>query len=200
MRSLWLLLCLTAAAVAGEPRATVPRVICKAGSTTAYGSGVLASVRSNRGIVLTNWHVVRSPRESITVRWHGGHDSPGEVIAADTVWDLAAVRVNCPADAVPVPLAATAPRIGDRLTIAGHGGGEYLEQSGTVVGWMSPASMNDYALVEVRTAARLGDSGGPILTDDGKLAGVLYGVYGGHTVGPCCTRVAGFLVDAEAAP
>ena len=43
--------------------------------------------------------------------------------------------------------------------------------------------------------ARQGDSGGPILDAEGKLAGVLFGQNEGRTIGSCSTRLRTFLAS-----
>lgn len=194
--AIFILSVIAAAATAGGPRPAVGRVSVKAGRDTAYGTGVLVASHKTHGVVITNWHVIRAPRDSVSVSWHDGTISPGVVVAADQVWDLAAVRVDG-APATPVRLAGAAPRIGERLTIAGYGSGEYLEQAGPVVDYLAPVEVNDFSLVNVKAAARHGDSGGPMFNERGELAGVLFGVHEGETIGPCCTKVATFLEDAD---
>lgn len=184
---------------ASEPRASVARITVECPNSTAYGSGVLVSASGTEAVVVTNWHVVRPPRKSISVRWPNGRKSAGKVLAADSTWDLAAVMVENP-EANPVVICTTAPRRGERLTIAGYGPGQYREASGPVTGFMSPGFSRDFRLVELRATARLGDSGGPIFNERGELAGVLFGVHDDITVGPCCTRITGFLDEVGLLP
>lgn len=187
------------AAVAADYRDSVARIIVQGQQSTSFGSGVLVSVSGSECVVVTNWHVVRPPRKSLAVRWRDGQCHRGDVVAADSTWDLAAVRTLA-CSGKPVVISRTEPKMGDRLRIAGHGPGEYLEQSGPLVGFMSPKKLGTYQLIQVRASARLGDSGGPIINERGELAGVLFGVYNGRTVGPCCTRVSTFLDDVGLSP
>lgn len=180
-----------AAVVPGKPRPAVARVTAADGPSRASGSGVL--VRSGTGsVVLTNWHVVRSHRDGITVSWPDGSSGPARVVAWDDAWDLAALSVSSP-PAAPVAVAAAAPAIGERLTIAGYGQGKYLEQTGAVTDFLSPTRHHPRQFVEMRAAARQGDSGGPMFNEAGELAGVLWGQREGLTCGSCSTRVAAFL-------
>ena len=188
--------------VAAEPahRAAVVRVTAAAGNVRHSGSGVLVSVTGSAGVILTNWHVIRDGKDGVVVRWHNGTTTPAKVQASDTVWDLAALAVANP-QAAPVPVAVQAPRIGDRLTIAGYGpAGQYLEQTGPVTLYASPGRGRGGPpqLVEMKAAARQGDSGGPMLNADGHVAGVLFGSINGRTIGSCSTRVAAFLAGADA--
>lgn len=182
-----------AAVVPGQPRPAVARITAADGSSRIGGSGVLVSASGSSGIVLTNWHVVRSHRDGLTVSWPDGSSSPAKVQAYDEAWDLAALVVRRPA-AAPVAIASAMPRLGDRLTIAGYGpDGKYLEQSGAVSDFLSPTRHHPRQFVEVRAAARQGDSGGPMFNAAGELAGVLFGCKDGLTCGSCSTRLVAFL-------
>jgi S1-C subfamily serine protease len=148
--------------------------------------------------VLTNWHVVRTHRDGITVYWPDKSTSSGRVVKWDEAWDLAAVLVDRPA-ANPVTIAAKAPRLGDTLTIAGYGAAPYVyrEESGACVEFLSPTGSHPRELVELRATARQGDSGGPIFNADGELAGVLFGARPNCTIGPCSTRIRLFLAGVK---
>ncbi len=185
----------------GRPRPVVARVTAgHAGPSMDMGSGVLVRVTGTVGIVLTNWHVVRGHRDDVKVAWPDGSQTPGSVVAWDDAWDLAAISVPRP-DAHPVQIAAQAPRIGDRLTIAGFGvEGRYLEQVGEVTDYGAPTRGHPKQWVECRAAARNGDSGGPMFNAGGELAGVLFGEARGLTVGSCSTRLRLFMQAVPAAP
>jgi S1-C subfamily serine protease len=189
-----------AAATASGPRPGVARVSASRGPVSDIGSGVLVESGESHGIVLTNWHVVRDAREQITVHWPDGTKTPGRLLAWDATWDLAAIKVPRPA-AEPVTITASAPRIGDPITIAGFGPeGRYREQTGAVTDYLSPARHSTRQLVEMRGTARKGDSGGPMFNAQGELAGVLFGQADGLTIGPCSTRVAIFLAGIPRPP
>lgn len=190
---------LSDAKAAGQPRPVVARVTAANGNMRHSGSGVLVAASGSTATVLTNWHVVDDNRDGITVAWPDGSRVPAKLIAHDRVWDLAALSVARPV-AEPVAVAAQAPKIGDRLTIAGYGpNGIYLEQSGAVIDYVSPENITHRHIVEMRAAARNGDSGGPMFNADGELAGVLFGYLDGRTFGSCSTRVAAFLEGAKVA-
>lgn len=178
---------------AGQPRPAVARVTAARGNVRDAGSGVLVQASGTAAIVLTNWHVVREAREAVAVAWPDGTRTPGRVLAWDAEWDLAAIAVARPG-AVPVPIAASAPKIGEPLTIAGYGPhGRYLEQTGPVTMYAGPGRGRPQEWVECRAAARNGDSGGPMFDANGHLAGVLFGSRDGLTVGSCSTRLRAFL-------
>jgi hypothetical protein len=175
-----------------EPHPAVARIVAPESSGTALGSGVLVDVNRSQGLVLTNWHVVRDSRSALLVQFADGFQSAGTVVRWDEAWDLAAVVIWKPV-ATPVSIAATAPVIGERLTIAGFGRGAYREEAGPCTDYLSPGTGYAKEFVELQATARQGDSGGPIFNDRRELAGVLFGQAEGRTIGSCSTRVRTFL-------
>lgn len=176
------------------PHPAVARIIAPEASGTSLGSGVLVDINRSQGLVLTNWHVVRDSRSAVLVQFPDGFQSAGTVVRWDEAWDLAALVIWKPR-ATPVTIAATPPAIGDTLTIAGFGRGPYREQSGECLDYLSPSTGYPREFVELRAAARQGDSGGPIFNQSGELAGVLFGQTEGRTIGSCSTRVRTFLAE-----
>ncbi|MFM8634552.1 MAG: trypsin-like peptidase domain-containing protein, partial [Planctomycetia bacterium] len=116
----------------------------------------------------------------------------------DEAWDLAALVIWKPA-AMPIAIADRPPQIGEPLTIAGFGRGAYRAETGLCTEYLSPGTGYAKELVELAATARQGDSGGPILDADGKLAGVLFGQNSGRTIGSCSTRVRAFLASVGSA-
>lgn len=185
---------------AGQPRPAVARVTAARGPEADVGSGVLVRTTGSSGIVLTNWHVVKDGRDAITVAWPDGSSGRGRLLAWDADFDLAAIAVARPGAAA-VPIAASAPKIGEPLTIAGYGPhGRYLEQTGPVTMYAGPGRGRPQEWVECRAAARNGDSGGPMFDADGHLAGVLFGERHGLTVGSCSPRLRAFLASVPGQP
>jgi len=181
----------------GLARPSVCRVVSQTGASLECGSGVLVRVSGSSALVLTAYHVVRANRGTLEVAFPCGTVGPARLVAFDQDWDLAALAVGRP-DAEPVAIAAQAPRLGDRVTIAGYGpAGVYREQTGKVTDYGSPTRKHPAEFVELEGAARQGDSGGPIFDQAGQLAGVLFGQARGRTIGSCSTRLALFLADAD---
>lgn len=181
---------------ATEPRPAVVRVAApEDDGVTSYGSGTLVGVSQGHGLVITNWHVVRDATGQVSVEFPDGFRSPATVLQTDETWDLAALLIEVP-KVPPVKIATATPRRGDRLTIAGFGSGEYREATGLVVQFVSPGEDEPFEMLEVNVAARSGDSGGPILDQRGRVAGVLFGSADGHTNGSHSGRVRWFLKRA----
>ncbi|MEX0817943.1 MAG: serine protease [Pirellulaceae bacterium] len=177
------------------PNPAVARVTAIEGNGLSQGSGTLVEVRGQRGILLTNWHVVRDARGPIVVTFPDGFRSAATVLKVDRDWDLAALLIWRP-NAAPLAISTTAPRPGDPLTIAGYGSGNYRAVTGRCTQYVAPGAHMPYEMVEVAVEARQGDSGGPILNERGELAGVLFGSGSGTTSGSFSGRVRSFLASA----
>ena len=86
-------------------------------------------------------------------------------------------------------------RSGAPLTIAGYGRGPFRAETGPCTQYLAPGSGYPLEFVELSATARQGDSGGPILDAQGRLAGVLFGQNDGRTIGSCSTRLRTFLAS-----
>ena len=164
-----------------------------------HGSGTLVGVSDTYGIVLTNWHVVRDRAGQIRVRFPDGEVYEAKIVKTDDTWDLAALKIARP-NIHPVALSDRVPELGDPLTVAGYGGGTYRQASGRLLQYCAPNMKDPTDILEVTTASRSGDSGGPIFHHDGTLAGVLFGSIDGTTNGSHCKRVQKFVSSISSDP
>ena len=179
----------------------VVRVTALERNGASLGSGVLVAVSGTRGLVVTNWHVVRDASGPILVSFPDGFGCNAVVLATDRTWDLAALAIARP-KVQPVMIATAPPRPGEVLTIAGYGRDSYRAISGHCTEYLTPGGNNPSEIVELDVAARQGDSGGPIFNARGELAGVLFGsndsfIAGQYTMGSYCGRVRRFLASAS---
>lgn len=175
-----------------QPHPSICRVIVPERNATSFGSGTLVGVRENYGLVVTNWHVVRDAAGPIQVAFPGGFRTGARVIRTDKDWDLAALAIWRP-DLEPVRIATRPAQRGERLKIAGYGSGSYREATGRCTQYVAPGEKFPFEMLELSAQARQGDSGGPILNDQGELAGVLFGAGRGVTAGSYAGRVQSFL-------
>jgi thiol-disulfide isomerase/thioredoxin len=165
------------------------------GQSVSFGSGVLVSP----DIVVTNWHVVNELVGAPIVHFPGQPAITGQVVKTDQTWDLAAIRVH-QSGALPVHIASKNASRGQPLTIIGYGSGQYRAVAGYCGRYHAPRVGMPFEFVQVTTAARNGDSGGPVLNAQGDLAGVLNSADSEMTLGPCATRVRWFLYGAGQGP
>lgn len=141
---------------------------------TAQGSGWVY----DEGTLVTNQHVVDGA-DTIRVQFKEGEWREAEVLGGDVYSDLAALSVpDAPDYAEPLPLVESEPPVGTRVVALGSpfGLGGSLSQ-GVVSGQnRSLPSVNDFTIADaVQTDAALnpGNSGGPLVTLDGEVAGVV---------------------------
>jgi hypothetical protein len=182
---------------ADQPHPAVVRIVVSEGHIMSLGSGSLVAVQGRHGLVVTNWHVVRDARGPINVIFPDGFRSGASVLATDADWDLAALAIWRP-NVEPLRISQRPPQPNEALSIAGYGSGQYRSSSGRCVQYISPGGNHPFEMLELSTAARDGDSGGPILNARGELAGVLFGAARGRTAGSYCGRVQWFLNSVSA--
>jgi S1-C subfamily serine protease len=156
-----------------------------------FGSGFAAWTQGGDLYVITADHVVAGlvrPYVNVT---HKKQSWGGEVVATDAAGDLAVIRVS---GRIPgaAPLWQRAdrvrPKTGDELLLVGSPYG--LEGSVTtgIVSRVTPK------LIQTDAAANPGNSGGPALTRDGQVVGVLVAGGGENInfaipIGRACTKV-----------
>lgn len=144
-----------------------------------YGSWVGSGfVMDGTGLIATNAHVVDGA-ETITVVIHDGTSTPGTVVGIDDEHDLAVVRIER-TDLPPLELATDISlQVGDPVIAAGNALG--LEGNPSItVGIISALNrsidLNDGSsltnLIQTDAAISSGDSGGPLLSEDGRVVGV----------------------------
>jgi S1-C subfamily serine protease len=137
------------------------------------GSGFVAF----DGTVVTNQHVVEGT-DDLFVGFTGGESRTGELLGTDVYADLAAVEVDRPESATPLPFVEREPPVGTRVAAVGapFGLGESVS-SGIVSGVdRSLPSVNDFSIadaVQTNAAVNPGNSGGPLATLDGRVAAVI---------------------------
>ena len=181
----------------GQPHPAVARIRSLESNATSFGSGTLIYRQGKQGILITNYHVIKDAQDDILVTFPSGFRSSAKVVATDSRWDLAALLIWAP-EIQAVVITDNPAKPGDTLTIAGYGSGRYQASSGICSQYVSPGINQPREMVELRTVARQGDSGGPIFNQNGELAGVLFGAGRRTTAGSYSGRVKSFLLPVVA--
>lgn len=159
----------------------------EAGPGVTYRAGT-GTVIDERGTVLTAHHVVRDPLRGVVIvgtrrladdgrNFVSVRHVPMEVVASDPSRDLALLRPIVSGERFPPPLRlrrSPAPAVGERLWHFGH---KSRWQYGAVVR-LDRESSGISGLTEAGFPCRHGDSGGPFVTTDGELVGVLLSMSG----------------------
>ncbi|MGD9126614.1 MAG: serine protease [Planctomycetia bacterium] len=175
------------------PSPAVVRVINRSSQSSSLGSGTVIKNEKERSIVLTCAHLFSEGVGNVQIRFSSGKSVSAKLVAIDRKWDLAALTIP-PTTVRPPPIAAQAPRQGDRLSSCGYGpNGTFQVNRGTLRGYVRASGTKSFETLEMTGAARQGDSGGPILNQMGELVAVLWGSDGRTVGGTYCGRICRFL-------
>ena len=144
-----------------------------------FGSGT-GVVIVDKGIILTNLHVVQGA-QSIKVTFSDGMESTASVTGIQSENDLAVLQAHkIPDDMIAATMRSTADlRPGDQVLAGGFPFGIGPSASAGVVSGLkrtfrSPDGEQDITnLIQFDAAANPGNSGGPLVTMDGQVVGIV---------------------------
>ena len=177
----------------GPPVRPVPGVVRVAnavGSAMHLGSGVVVANFADRDVVLTCNHLFEEGVGRITVYFSGGRAFEANLLRRDRAADLAILEIS-PSGLKAIGLARANPGRGQRLTACGFGHGDFHAVRGTLLRYIG--GEGGTPTFELSGPARSGDSGGPILDEDGHLVGLLWGTDGRVTVATAVSAADAFL-------
>jgi S1-C subfamily serine protease len=143
----------------------------------SLGTGV---VIIDNGTILTNLHVVWGAKK-VRVRFANGHVSDAQIISAQPEDDLAVLKASSlPDDLEAATMRSTSDlRPGDHVIAVGHPFGigpsaSYGVVSGLKREFRSPEGERTLTnLIQFDAAANPGNSGGPLVTMDGHVVGIV---------------------------
>jgi S1-C subfamily serine protease len=143
----------------------------------SLGTGV---VIKDDGTILTNLHVVWGAKR-VRVTFANGHESDARMVGAQPENDLAVLKANSvPDDLEPATMRSTGDLSpGDEVIAVGHPFGIGPSVSAGVVSGLgrefrSPEGQNALTnLIQFDAAANPGNSGGPLVTMDGFVVGIV---------------------------
>ncbi|MBU5422830.1 S1C family serine protease [Cellulomonas hominis] len=158
-------------------------------SAEAAGTGV---VLTSDGLVVTNNHVVEGATEITVTIGTTGETYTAEVVGTDATADVAVLQLQGASGLTTVALDddEDGVAVGDAVTAVGNaeGGGVLLAADGTVTGLdesittqAEGASSGESltGLIEVDADVVSGDSGGPLLDDEGEVVGITTAAFSG---------------------
>lgn len=163
------------------------------------GTGVIID---EKGTILTNLHVVAGA-DKVGVEYVDGTKSDAEVISVQPENDLAVLKpATIPDDIVPATLKSTAKlRPGDEVIAVGNPFGIGVSVSDGIISGLrrnyqsADGKSNLTNLIQFDAAANPGNSGGPLVTADGEVVGIVTAI-----LNPTSQRVfigIGFAVPIE---
>ena len=147
----------------------------------SLGTGV---VIVDNGTILTNLHVVQGARK-VRVRFANGHESDAQVVGVQADNDLAVLKASSlPDDLQAATMRSTADlRPGDHVIAVGHPFGIGPSVSFGVVSGLRREFRSEQGerqlsnLIQFDAAANPGNSGGPLVTMDGHVVGIVTAIY-----------------------
>ncbi|MDG1897810.1 MAG: serine protease [Fuerstiella sp.] len=171
-------------------------VLAKTGGETSSGTGVL--VNAEKKLLITNFHVVGDARATVIFFPETKNGKPivdrshylknvkklgirGRVLGVDRKRDLALVELDrLPENAVAIPLAKDSTGPGEDVQSIGNPGSTealWVFTSGTVRSvyqkqFRTGAGEHDFMVVETQSPINSGDSGGPVVNNDGELVAI----------------------------
>ncbi|MEX2487636.1 MAG: serine protease [Nitriliruptoraceae bacterium] len=136
------------------------------------------------GIVVTNRHVVDEPRE-VTLNTWDGRSLDAEVRGLAVSSDLAMLRLADDAGLPVAELRETPVEVGEPIIVVGYpGGGPATVVTGTVLGHVSGELLDEATeVLRIDAEIRQGNSGGPVLDQQGRVVGVVFALEVGRGTG-----------------
>jgi serine protease Do len=143
------------------------------GGTGGLGTGFLIS---GSGEIMTAYHVVDGA-QLITVKTLGGQAYRARVTAFDNAADVALLKIDAGSKVLPfLKIAVRDARVGEGVLAIGNSGGDFLQaRTGRLLRLGARAGQASFPQNTFEMSAPLapGDSGGPILNDQGEVMGVV---------------------------
>ena len=150
-------------------------------SARSVGTGV---VIVDKGIILTNLHVVKGA-ENIKITFSDGLESTASIVSVQPENDLVVLQAHkIPDDLIAATMRSTADLLpGDQVVAVGYPFGMGPSASSGIVSGLnrtfrSPEGQQIMTnLIQFDAAVNPGNSGGPLVTMDGQLVGIVTAIY-----------------------
>ncbi len=144
----------------------------------ALGSGVIID---ENGFIVTNYHVIKNARE-LTVALNDRREFPAKLISSDEGSDLAVLQIDPGGEKLPFLefLDSDTIDVGDLVLAIGNpfGVGQTITSGIISATARSQGGINDMGFfLQTDAATNQGNSGGALVTLDGKLAGINTAIY-----------------------
>ncbi len=150
-----------------------------------HGSGSI--VNKKHGAVITNWHVVQGAKTvGVVVKFQGQKPSDSDIYIAtvvgyDATRDLALLKISgaLPERVNEIPLGTNLPEVGSDVHAIGHPNNfswtyskGYVSQLRDNFKWTYEDTKHSANIIQTQTPISTGNSGGPLINNDGELIGV----------------------------
>ena len=151
--------------------------------TTSLGSGVI--VDAERGLILTNFHVIKDAYE-INVTLADGRELSAEILGRDAKTDIAVIKVSAK-NLRQLPIAdSSALRVGDFVVAIGNPFGLGQTVTSGIVSALGRSGLGIESIedfIQTDASINLGNSGGALVNLRGELVGLNTAIYGSGNQG-----------------
>ena len=155
-----------------DPYEAFPEVHATEGS----GSGII--IDAERGIIVTNFHVI-ADAQKVSISLADGQTYPARLVGADSDYDIAVLQLrNPPAKLTSIPFGDSSRlEVGQRVLAIGNPFGLNRTLTSGIISSLdrtvkSPKGSVMRGLIQTDAAINPGNSGGPLLDADGRLVGM----------------------------
>ena len=150
-----------------------------------HGSGSI--INKELGAVITNWHVIQGAETvGVVVKFQGQKPTksdvyPATVLGYDATRDLALLKINgvLPERINQISLGTKLPDVGSDVHAIGHPNNfswtyskGYVSQKRNNFKWSYQDTNHKANIIQTQTPISTGNSGGPLIDNDGNLVGV----------------------------
>jgi serine protease Do len=154
---------------------TVPAIDVFGGTLNEQGAGSGWIIDSS-GLIVTNNHVVEGA-SSITITLDDGRNFPAELVRADSVSDLAVIKIDAPNLKAAEVGDSTKLRVGDWVPAIGNSLGQGISATKGIVSALGVSisvgsGESLYNLIQTDAAINPGNSGGPLVNLLGEIVGI----------------------------
>jgi hypothetical protein len=183
------------------------RITCFEGeNASSLGSGTLIAKDDDAALAITCWHLFRdNPYGAIGVTFVNGERFQATRLGHDDQLDLALLEIQGVPSAAVVPIADVPPQVGSTVYSGGFGDsqGRFQAQAGSVNAYLThfyrgrdsfvTTDQGRGDVIDIAGLARNGDSGGPMLDQNYRLAGVIFGSDKRAVSGTHCVELMQFI-------
>ena len=154
-----------------------PAVVYIRNIDVGVGSGVIFKTEDETGYVMTNSHVVDDMEEGLRVRTNNGEWYNATLMRADPIRDLAVIAICC-GDFTAIDFAEPDDvAVGDDVAVMGYPDPLSYDTATVTKGIVSAIRYRwsrASIILQTDAASNPGNSGGPILSADGLIAGIIH--------------------------
>ncbi len=161
-----------------------PAVVYVRNVDVGVGSGVIIKTEGETGYVMTNSHVVDDMEAGLRVRADNGEWYDATLMRADPIRDLAVVTICCDDFTAAEFAGPDDVAVGDDVLVMGYPDPLSYDTATVTTGVVSAYRYSwsrGSIVIQTDAAVNPGNSGGPILSTNGAIAGI---VHSGHEEGP----------------